>query len=69
MIRLYIRRNLTRWEWDTRISSATVRRVGPMLRILTVFGTRPEAIKLAPVLRETACSPEQVPSHICAAAG
>ncbi len=40
----------------------------PPLRILTIFGTRPEAIKLAPVLRELARYPEQVLFRVCVTA-
>ncbi len=39
-----------------------------MLRILTIFGTRPEAIKLAPVLRELARYPDQIVSRTCVTA-
>jgi UDP-N-acetylglucosamine 2-epimerase (non-hydrolysing) len=35
------------------------------LRVLTVFGTRPEAVKLAPVIRELARYPEQILSRVC----
>jgi UDP-N-acetylglucosamine 2-epimerase (non-hydrolysing) len=38
------------------------------LRVLTVFGTRPEAVKLAPVIRELARHPEQVTSRVCVTA-
>lgn len=38
------------------------------LRILTVFGTRPEAIKLAPVLRELARYPNRIVSRTCVTA-
>ena len=39
-----------------------------MLRILTIFGTRPEAIKLAPVLRELARYPDRIVSRTCVTA-
>ena len=39
-----------------------------MLRILTIFGTRPEAIKLAPVIRELERHPEHIVSRTCATA-
>lgn len=39
-----------------------------MLRILSIFGTRPEAIKLAPVVRELERHPDQVLSRVCATA-
>jgi UDP-N-acetylglucosamine 2-epimerase (non-hydrolysing) len=35
------------------------------MKILTVFGTRPEAIKLAPVLRQIAASPAAIESVVC----
>ena len=35
------------------------------LRILTVFGTRPEAIKLAPVLAALAARPDRFDSRVC----
>ena len=38
-----------------------------MLRVLTVFGTRPEAIKLAPVIRELQARPEFV-TKVCVTA-
>jgi UDP-N-acetylglucosamine 2-epimerase (non-hydrolysing) len=36
-----------------------------MIKVLTVFGTRPEAIKLAPVIKELERRPEQFVSRIC----
>jgi UDP-N-acetylglucosamine 2-epimerase (non-hydrolysing) len=39
-----------------------------VLKILTVFGTRPEAIKLAPVLRALAAQPEAFQSRVCVTA-
>ncbi|HEV3341694.1 MAG TPA: UDP-N-acetylglucosamine 2-epimerase (non-hydrolyzing) [Pirellulales bacterium] len=36
-----------------------------MLTVLSVFGTRPEAIKMAPVVRELARYPQQVRSVVC----
>ncbi len=38
------------------------------LKILTIFGTRPEAIKLAPVLKEAARYPDKIISKICVTA-
>jgi UDP-N-acetylglucosamine 2-epimerase (non-hydrolysing) len=35
------------------------------LRVLTIFGTRPEAIKMAPVVKELARRPEQFESIVC----
>lgn len=35
------------------------------MRILTIVGTRPEAIKMAPVIRELACHPDSVQSIVC----
>ena len=37
----------------------------PMIKVLTVFGTRPEAIKLAPVIRELERRPDTFESRIC----
>jgi len=39
-----------------------------MLTVLSVFGTRPEAIKMAPVLRELARHPDRVRSVVCVTA-
>ena len=39
-----------------------------MLRILSVFGTRPEAIKMAPLIRAMAAQPEMFESHVCVTA-
>jgi UDP-N-acetylglucosamine 2-epimerase (non-hydrolysing) len=36
--------------------------------ILSVFGTRPEAIKLAPVIRELRRHPDQITSKVCVTA-
>jgi UDP-N-acetylglucosamine 2-epimerase len=36
-----------------------------MLTVLSVFGTRPEAIKMAPVVKELARHPDQVRSLVC----
>ena len=36
-----------------------------MIKVLTVFGTRPEAIKLAPVIRELERRPDTFESRIC----
>ena len=38
------------------------------LRVLTVFGTRPEAVKLAPVIHELARFPERIQSRVCVTA-
>jgi UDP-N-acetylglucosamine 2-epimerase (non-hydrolysing) len=38
------------------------------LKILVVFGTRPEAIKLAPLIREFECDPERFLTRICVTA-
>ena len=35
------------------------------IRVLSVFGTRPEAIKMAPVIRELTCHPERISSRVC----
>lgn len=37
------------------------------LRVLTIFGTRPEAVKMAPVVARLAASPE-IESHLCVTA-
>jgi len=39
-----------------------------MLRILSVFGTRPEAIKMAPVVRELQKHPQRIRSRVCVTA-
>ena len=39
-----------------------------MLKVLTIFGTRPEAIKLAPVIKELAKHPDQIVSKVCVTA-
>ena len=39
-----------------------------MLRLLTIFGTRPEAIKLAPVVRELQRYPDRTLSRVCVTA-
>jgi UDP-N-acetylglucosamine 2-epimerase (non-hydrolysing) len=38
------------------------------LKVLTVFGTRPEAVKLGPVIRELARYPERITSRVCVTA-
>ncbi len=40
----------------------------PSLKVLTVFGTRPEAVKLAPVIRELAKHPDRITSRVCVTA-
>ena len=37
-------------------------------KVLTIFGTRPEAIKLAPVIKELEKYPEQIKSFVCVTA-
>jgi UDP-N-acetylglucosamine 2-epimerase (non-hydrolysing) len=39
-----------------------------MLKILTVFGTRPEAIKMAPVIKELKSRPDQFETLVCVTA-
>ena len=39
-----------------------------MLKVLTVFGTRPEAVKLGPVIRELTHFPNQIDSRVCVTA-
>ena len=38
------------------------------IKVLTVFGTRPEAVKLGPVIRELARYPERIVSRVCVTA-
>jgi UDP-N-acetylglucosamine 2-epimerase (non-hydrolysing) len=38
------------------------------LKVLTVFGTRPEAIKMAPIIQEMACYPDLFESVVCVTA-
>lgn len=38
------------------------------LKVLTVFGTRPEAVKLGPVIRELARHPQRITSRVCVTA-
>jgi UDP-N-acetylglucosamine 2-epimerase (non-hydrolysing) len=40
----------------------------PLLKVLTVFGTRPEAVKLGPVIRELARHPDRISSRVCVTA-
>ena len=37
-----------------------------MIRVLSIFGTRPEAIKMAPVISELNKYPKQIDNKICA---
>src|SRR5436309_9058142 len=39
-----------------------------MLKVLTVCGTRPEAVKLGPVIRELAQYPDRIASKVCVTA-
>jgi UDP-N-acetylglucosamine 2-epimerase (non-hydrolysing) len=39
-----------------------------MIRVLTIFGTRPEAIKLAPVIKSLEKCPERFRSVVCVTA-
>jgi UDP-N-acetylglucosamine 2-epimerase (non-hydrolysing) len=39
-----------------------------MLKVLSIFGTRPEAIKLAPVIREMDRYPDRIESKVCVTA-
>ncbi|MEW5807019.1 MAG: UDP-N-acetylglucosamine 2-epimerase (non-hydrolyzing) [Acidobacteriota bacterium] len=39
-----------------------------MLKILSIFGTRPEAIKMAPVVKELKKNPERIESVVCVTA-
>lgn len=49
---------------DTAMPAAT----SAPLRVLCVFGTRPEAIKMAPVVRELARHPGEIASRVCVTA-
>ncbi|MGI9149505.1 MAG: non-hydrolyzing UDP-N-acetylglucosamine 2-epimerase [Chloroflexota bacterium] len=40
----------------------------PLLKVLTVFGTRPEAVKLGPVIRELGRYPDRILSRVCVSA-
>ena len=42
--------------------------ISPMLKILSVFGTRPEAVKMAPVVRELVARPSEIISRVCVTA-
>ncbi|HOT96587.1 MAG TPA: hypothetical protein PKZ83_05605, partial [bacterium] len=35
------------------------------MKILSIFGTRPEAIKMAPILKELKKYPDQIESVVC----
>src|SRR5437763_9250668 len=39
-----------------------------MLKVLTVFGTRPEAVKLGPVIHELARYADRISSRVCVTA-
>ena len=39
-----------------------------MIKVLSIFGTRPEAIKMAPVIQELENYPELIESKICVTA-
>lgn len=39
-----------------------------MIKVLTIFGTRPEAIKMAPVIRELARKNNKITSRVCVTA-
>ncbi len=39
-----------------------------MIRVLSIFGTRPEAIKMAPVVRELEKHPQSIESRVCVTA-
>jgi len=39
-----------------------------MIRVLSVFGTRPEAIKMAPVVRALRAAPDRFESLVCVSA-
>ncbi|QDV44826.1 UDP-N-acetylglucosamine 2-epimerase [Stieleria neptunia] len=51
--------------YSSESSQVIPRREGPRLRPLIVFGTRPEAIKLAPVVRECQSRPDQIAPIVC----
>ncbi len=39
-----------------------------MTKVLSIFGTRPEAIKMAPVVKKLETHPEEITSHVCVTA-
>jgi UDP-N-acetylglucosamine 2-epimerase (non-hydrolysing) len=39
-----------------------------MIKVLSIFGTRPEAIKMAPVVKELEKHPDEISSHVCVTA-
>jgi len=39
-----------------------------LIKILSVFGTRPEAIKMAPVIKELRKHPDQIHDRVCVTA-
>ena len=39
-----------------------------MLKVLSIFGTRPEAIKMSPVIKELAKHPNEIVSRVCVTA-
>lgn len=39
-----------------------------MIKVLSIFGTRPEAIKMAPVVKELEQHPADVVSRVCVTA-
>lgn len=39
-----------------------------MITVLSIFGTRPEAIKMAPVIKQLAAYPDQIKSRVCVTA-
>ena len=39
-----------------------------MIRVLSVFGTRPEAIKMAPIVRALRAAPDRFESQVCVTA-
>ncbi len=43
-------------------------RMEPKLRVMVIFGTRPEAVKLAPVIKELKRHPDEIETTICVTA-
>jgi UDP-N-acetylglucosamine 2-epimerase (non-hydrolysing) len=39
-----------------------------MIKVLSIFGTRPEAIKMAPMVKELEKHPDEITSHVCVTA-
>jgi len=51
--------------WSSLGQPSGRQREGWTLKVLSVFGTRPEAIKLAPVIRELRRHPDRLVCNVC----